>query len=231
MARAPLFASVKPELLRRPTFASFIALLVGTTTCPPACQAGWPSVRACHDVRCVMVYVQDNYTASTGQAEVVTEQERAENSRFLDAIMATPVMRYTHKYLAAKGLAPQDAAGFKQQLFDIWFQQYGRTRGVKGDSSGFEHVFVGEIKGEGGRGGGGGVTRPCTCDRQHGCMTQHGAVMVADGKVTGVHNWIQIYLEEKAGRLDYRGFIRLALTHSLADQPGPAPQALLMPLG
>jgi hypothetical protein len=32
---------------------------------------------------------------------------------------------------------------------DIWFQQYGRTRGVKADSSGFEHVFVGEIKGRG----------------------------------------------------------------------------------
>lgn len=35
---------------------------------------------------------------------------------------------------------------------DIWFQNYGRTRGVKGDSSGFEHVFIGEIKGAASRG-------------------------------------------------------------------------------
>ena len=43
------------------------------------------------------------------------------------------------------------------------------------DSSGFEHVFIGEIK---------------------------------NGEVTGMHNWIRIYLEEKQKTLDYRGFIK-----------------------
>lgn len=85
-------------------------------------------------------------------------------------------MRYCHAYLAAKRVSPADPTEFKKQLggthfcpewegkytslknklrscpvcrcgIDIWFQNYGRTRGVKGDSSGFEHVFVGEIKG------------------------------------------------------------------------------------
>ena len=43
------------------------------------------------------------------------------------------------------------------------------------NSSGFEHVFVGET-------------------REH--------------DVTGFHNWIQFYLQEKARQLDYRGYFR-----------------------
>ena len=43
------------------------------------------------------------------------------------------------------------------------------------DSSGFEHVFVGETRG-------------------------------AD-EVIGFHNWIQFYLQEKAGHVDYQGYI------------------------
>jgi len=43
------------------------------------------------------------------------------------------------------------------------------------NSSGFEHVFVGETR---------------------------------ERDVTGFHNWIQFYLQEKAGQLDYRGYFR-----------------------
>jgi poly(U)-specific endoribonuclease len=47
---------------------------------------------------------------------------------------------------------------------DLWLAPYRRFK--KNDSSGFEHVFVGEE---------------------------------SRGKITGLHNWIQYYLEEAKG--------------------------------
>lgn len=44
-------------------------------------------------------------------------------------------------------------------IFDLWLAPYRRVR--DNDSSGFEHVFVGEEK---------------------------------DGKITGLHNWVQVRL-------------------------------------
>ncbi|CAN6461196.1 unnamed protein product [Victoria cruziana] len=49
--------------------------------------------------------------------------------------------------------------------------------GTSNSSSAFEHVFVGEIKGRG------------------------------ENQVSGFHNWIQFYLEEAKGRVDYYGYI------------------------
>ncbi|KAJ4846820.1 hypothetical protein Tsubulata_004612 [Turnera subulata] len=49
--------------------------------------------------------------------------------------------------------------------------------GTSGSSSAFEHVFVGEI-------------------------SQRG-----EDKVSGFHNWLQFYLEEAKGRVDYQGYI------------------------
>ncbi|NXC56517.1 ENDOU endoribonuclease, partial [Aleadryas rufinucha] len=88
----------------------------------------------------------DNYETSTGVAEVVTPEEIVENNCFLDAILATEVMRLAHDYLLKKNLAKPNLADFKHQLYDIWFQLYARKEGDRPDSCGFEHVFVGETR-------------------------------------------------------------------------------------
>ena len=144
----PLFTRVDKSVWRdRPTYSTFIALL-------------------------------DNYKAETGQSEHVSNVERNEIWSFLNAISQTPSIQFCHKYCLKKlgtSKVPSDIKGFLKLLHEIWFQLYTRERGGRNDSSGFEHVFVGEIK---------------------------------DGNVSGFHNWIQFYLEEKKGTLDYRGYIK-----------------------
>mmetsp|Transcript_10457 Transcript_10457/g.14644 ORF Transcript_10457/g.14644 Transcript_10457/m.14644 type:complete len:480 (-) Transcript_10457:379-1818(-) len=145
-AADPLFTRVDERVFRRPTYRTFIALL-------------------------------DNYEAQVGAAEYVSRQERAENWAFLRAIMHTGPMQFCHKYCRANkpDVVPADQTGFMKLLHKIWFDLYSRSHGGTRDSSGFEHVFVGEIK---------------------------------DGQITGFHNWIQFYLEEKKGNVDYRGYIK-----------------------
>lgn len=145
-AQDPLFTFVDPDALKRPTFKLFMALL-------------------------------DNYKASTGAAENVSSQERQEAMDFLKAIMESAPMQFCHKYLTSKGAdgVPKDTSAFMKLLYKIWFELYSRGKGGGADSSGFEHVFVGEVK---------------------------------DDSISGFHNWLQFYLEEKKGALDYRGYIK-----------------------
>ena len=144
-ANEPLFTFVDQAALRKPTYASFVALL-------------------------------DNYFAATGQSEVVSDEEKRENKNFLNLIMDTAVMQYVHQYLLAKGKThAADREAFIKELDELWFGLYSRK--TTNDSSGFEHVFVGEIKED-------------------------------NQEITGFHNWIQLYLEEKRGNFDYRGFIK-----------------------
>lgn len=144
-AEDPLFTSVDRRALRRPTYRTFVALL-------------------------------DNYKAETGEAERVTNSERKEISDFLNAIMQTAPMQFCHQYLQKKipDKVSSSPTEFKKLLHKIWFELYRRGGRAK-DSSGFEHVFVGEVKNE---------------------------------KISGFHNWIQLYLEELKGDLDYRGYIK-----------------------
>mmetsp|Transcript_20485 Transcript_20485/g.31596 ORF Transcript_20485/g.31596 Transcript_20485/m.31596 type:complete len:393 (+) Transcript_20485:55-1233(+) len=150
-ADEPLFTYVKPAVFRkRPTFTTFVALL-------------------------------NNYSTYTGEEEDVTEQELQENRAFLNEVMKTAPMKYCHQYCIAKGCTykGKEISGseseFKRILNSIWFELYSRSGRRNMDSSGFEHVFVGEVK---------------------------------NGQVSGFHNWIMFYLEEKRGNVDFRGYIK-----------------------
>ena len=48
--------------------------------------------------------------------------------------------------MCTAGLAPQSLVGFKEQMRQYFFQLYSRSAGPL-DSSGFEHVFLGETQG------------------------------------------------------------------------------------
>jgi len=88
----------------------------------------------------------DNYSAETGRGETLSSSENSEINTFLKAIMQTAPMQLCHKYLLAKGAddVPEDPSDFIRLLYKIWFELYNRDS--SNDSSGFEHVFVGEVK-------------------------------------------------------------------------------------
>jgi len=119
------------------------------------------------------VALLDNYSAVTGKSEHMSSHNKREIITFLDAILETAPMQFCHKYLVSKHKASPSKSAFRDTLFDVWFKLYTKDR--PNDSSGFEHVFVGEIR---------------------------------HGKVSGLHNWIAYYLQEKAGHIDYRGYIK-----------------------
>lgn len=116
----------------------------------------------------------NNYELDTLVNEHVTPIERKEENDFLDAVMATTVMRQAMSFLQNKGLLTPDPKTHRDLMKTIWFTMYSRGQGRIG-SSGFEHVFLTEVKND---------------------------------TVIGLHNWVYFYEEEKAGHIDYKGYIK-----------------------
>ncbi|KAI8511732.1 hypothetical protein Bbelb_108320 [Branchiostoma belcheri] len=160
----------------------------------------------------------DNYVPFTQTDEVVTSAEHAEIDAFMAAVQGTDVITNLHQFLAYKAagqitcnaprlgfpaglassnlatfmadlremwfglysrssrscLASSNLATFMADLREMWFGLYSRSSGAAMDSSGFEHVFLGEFK---------------------------------NGKVSGFHNWLTLYLLEKSREADYYGYI------------------------
>ncbi|KAG1667942.1 Poly(U)-specific endoribonuclease [Nymphon striatum] len=116
-ARNPLFGKVDSKTLQKDTYKTFIALL-------------------------------DNYDPEGLRAEDSTRSEQAEIDAFINAIGKTAVVKETHKFLLRKGLAPKSFQSFMQNMKKIWFSMYPPDKNHKNilASSGFEHVFLGEIK-------------------------------------------------------------------------------------
>lgn len=87
----------------------------------------------------------DNYQAETGVAEKITKEEAKEDLAFLHAIISTPPMQYVKNYLLATGHL-KDGSDEELRIFvqHLWFRPYRRE--TRNDSSGFEHVFLGEIR-------------------------------------------------------------------------------------
>nr|A8E624.1 RecName: Full=Uridylate-specific endoribonuclease C; AltName: Full=Placental protein 11 homolog; AltName: Full=Protein endoU-C; AltName: Full=XendoU-C; Flags: Precursor [Xenopus laevis]AAI53812.1 Unknown (protein for MGC:181775) [Xenopus laevis] len=118
-----------------------------------------------------LVNLLDNYAQKTGSAESVPTTEVNEQNAFLDEIFKTSIITKLSNFFISKGYY-SSAASFKTDLKAMWFGLYTRTSGPL-DSSGFEHVFHGEIH---------------------------------KGKVSGLHNWVKLYLLEKSGQVNYLSY-------------------------
>eukprot|EP00397_Hematodinium_sp_SG-2012_P044308 GEMP01049457.1.p1 GENE.GEMP01049457.1~~GEMP01049457.1.p1 ORF type:complete len:435 (+),score=71.59 GEMP01049457.1:90-1394(+) len=85
----------------------------------------------------------DNYERDTGKVDTMSGSELREVDQFLHACLQTAHFRFLREYLMQKriccvGKLPE----LRELVYDLWFAPY--KRGTKDDSSGFEHVFVGE---------------------------------------------------------------------------------------
>ncbi|XP_077991508.1 uridylate-specific endoribonuclease D-like [Glandiceps talaboti] len=130
-----------------------------------------------------LIKLLNNYIRLTGTSESESSVEKAEIENFMDEVMNSYVMQQAHTYLVGKGLASSDEKTFRAAVESMWFDLYSRS--VSQDSSGFEHVFVGEVK---------------------------------NGAVSGFHNWVNLYLEESSGKLNYHGYTKQEETGVLGMQ-------------
>ncbi|XP_066468895.1 uridylate-specific endoribonuclease [Tiliqua scincoides] len=86
----------------------------------------------------------DNYQKRVGTGEEFTAEQLQEQDTFLEMVMKTEVMKQLYKFLHRKNRYDTEAE-FVADLKQMWFGLYSRGKD-EGDSSGFEHVFIGEVK-------------------------------------------------------------------------------------
>ncbi|XP_076821706.1 uridylate-specific endoribonuclease A-like isoform X1 [Clavelina lepadiformis] len=87
----------------------------------------------------------ENYNRETGIYETMNYEKEEKIIRFLNTFINSKVGSRLYNFLQPKGIPGcSNKAEFKRTLKTKWFDLYRRSRKVL-DSSGFEHVFVGEI--------------------------------------------------------------------------------------
>ncbi|XP_078039370.1 uncharacterized protein LOC144471323 [Augochlora pura] len=125
-----------------------------------------------------IITIYDNYQPDTNVNEHISPLQRQEESLLVDTMLSTNVMSTAMRFLADKGKIRKDYYEYKDTLRKIWFNLFSRGQGKIG-SSGFEHVFMAELKN--------GQTQP---------------------EVVGLHNWIYYSKEEATGKVDYNGYLK-----------------------
>ncbi|CAI2725503.1 unnamed protein product [Schistosoma spindalis] len=86
----------------------------------------------------------DNYNPQVGISDFATEEEEREEDDFINELLKTKIMKMTYDFLVEKQKISGGIDDLGKLLKDLWFKRY-RRRHI-GDSSAFEHVFVGEHK-------------------------------------------------------------------------------------
>ncbi|XP_077988637.1 uridylate-specific endoribonuclease B-like [Glandiceps talaboti] len=99
-----------------------------------------------------------------------------EQDKFLEAVMQTFVAKRLHVYLLEKQIVGDDAIEMKEKLHAIWFKK------DKDMHSAFDRVFVGNLK-----------------------VKKNKEKVKPEGFVSGIHNWVRLYMLEKEGYIQYRG--------------------------
>ncbi|ETN74875.1 endoribonuclease XendoU [Necator americanus] len=97
----------------------------------------------------LLVDMMNNYNPRTGIAEprVSLHEEAREVNAFLDIILGSKPFQKLFEFLKRKEHPfASSERDFRRWIERLWFEQYSRSKG-KLDTSGFEHVFMGEIKG------------------------------------------------------------------------------------
>jgi len=99
-----------------------------------------------HPTIAALLRLHDNYKprASTPEDQESNRGELAEMDRFMNLVINTPTMQRANAFLQRGRLLSSYNLSWTNTLRHIWFDLYSRHRGVLG-SSGFEHVFLGEI--------------------------------------------------------------------------------------
>uniref|UniRef100_A0A0K0EA51 Endoribonuclease n=2 Tax=Strongyloides stercoralis TaxID=6248 RepID=A0A0K0EA51_STRER len=90
--------------------------------------------------------LMDNYNPEVGKVETYSEKKEQEIDTFLYLITNTTIGKHFFMFLYKKQYPYAVTINtFINFLKNLWFGSYSRARGVL-DSSGFEHVFIGELK-------------------------------------------------------------------------------------
>ncbi|KAA8491805.1 Poly(U)-specific endoribonuclease-C [Porphyridium purpureum] len=123
-------------------------------------------------------HLLDNYESATGVEENATDEEKKETWTFINTICTTPVMKYVFQYLSATDLIGEEEGKNDMEAFKRWLYRTWFYF-YRRDGANDSSAFEHAFLGE-----------------------------LRDDKVIGMHNWMQIMVEEKRGNLNYTGYIK-----------------------